>query len=55
MAKNFDGSRKLSSFYRANREFRILLNGSGYLSRGIEKTQKNFDRRGLCQEVSICY
>ena len=43
------------SFYRANREFEIWLNGLGYLFRGMKKTQENFDRKGLCREVSSYY
>ena len=31
------------------------LNGSGYVSRGIEKNPENFNRRNLYQEVSSIY
>ena len=28
------------------------LDGSGYVSRGVEKNAENLDRRGLCLKVS---
>ena len=51
----FDGSRRCRASIKKTESSKIWLDGLRYLSRGINKTQKNFDRRSLCLKVSSCY
>ena len=51
----FDGLRWCWASIEQTESLEIWLNGLGYLFRGMKKTQENFDRKGLCREVSSFY
>ena len=54
--KDFDVSRRCREGVEQTESLGILLDGLSYVSIGIEKTQKNLNRRGFCRtsiETSI--